>query len=181
MIFCPKHLIQKEGSFVFSGNVTANAHPCMNKDVICSFFRGFSFHLAELQIQSCEALRFSIGCAEALPLDGYAYSINVTPTGVCIAADTEKDLLQGYMTLLDRIQCIDSGDVSVLKIDCAEIWDRPILDTRIVHFCILPETKLWELHRFLRFAAALRFTHIILEFWGMLRYDCMKELSWRFF
>jgi hypothetical protein len=49
----------------------------------------------------------------------------------------------------------------------------------MAHFCIFASTKLYELERFIRFCGALKFTHVILEFWGMLKYDCMKELAWK--
>ena len=47
-----------------------------------------------------------------------------------------------------------------------------------MHFCIFPETEIWELQRFVRLCGALKYTHVVLEFWGMLQYDCMKELAW---
>ena len=34
------------------------------------------------------------------------------------------------------------------------------------------------MQRFLRFCGTLKYTHVVLEFWGMLKYDCMQELSW---
>jgi len=49
----------------------------------------------------------------------------------------------------------------------------------MVHICIFPETELWELQRFVRCCGALKYTHIIFEFWGMLRYDCLRELAWQ--
>jgi hypothetical protein len=49
----------------------------------------------------------------------------------------------------------------------------------MAHFCIFASTKLYELARFIRFCGALKYTHVVLEFWGMLKYDCMKELGWK--
>ena len=39
MIFNPQDLIKKEGSFVFSGDVKANAHSCLNKSIIKEFWK----------------------------------------------------------------------------------------------------------------------------------------------
>lgn len=47
-----------------------------------------------------------------------------------------------------------------------------------VHFCVFPETKLKFLEKCIRTCAGCGYTHVVLEFWGMLRYDCMKELGW---
>ena len=110
-------------------------------------------------------------------MDGHAYSIRVTKEGVCLCAGDKRNLIHGFMTLLDRIRVAEDHD-EALEIDCCEILDTPSVKHRMVHFCIFPETELWELGRFIRLAAALKYTHVILEFWGMVRYDCMKELSW---
>ena len=109
----------------------------------------------------------------------YDYSIRVDQNGACVCAKNRTSLLHGLMTLLDRIRLQETFGEAICKIDCCEILDRPMLSTRMVHLCIFPETELWEIQRFLRFAAALKYTHLILEFWGMLQYDCMKELAWK--
>ncbi len=48
----------------------------------------------------------------------------------------------------------------------------------MVHFCVFPETGLFELRRFLRLCGVLKYTHVVLEFWGMLRFECLPELGW---
>jgi len=45
---------------------------------------------------------------------------------------------------------------------------------------VLPETKLDFLKKCVRSAAIVKYSHIILEFWGMLKFDSLKELSWPF-
>ena len=175
MIFNPKSFIKTEGSFTFSGNISANAHPCLNKDVIKEFWKNFTFLSSELTVSESDKFIFSVGSADPLPLDGYSYTINVTERGICLYAESESDLLHGFMTLLDRFKAAEDNTVEV---ECCQIKDSAVIKTRMVHFCILPETELWELQRFVRFCGALKYTHIILEFWGMLKYDCLKELSW---
>ena len=178
MLFKPKHLVKTDEKFVFSGNVAAVAHPCLCRNVIREFWNGFTFHTSTLHVTESEEYRFKIGNTSPLPLDGHAFSIHIERDGICLNAENEKDLLQGFMVLVDRFQMIDTDNETAIAVDCGEIKDTPIMQTRMVHFCILPETELWELRRFIRFAAALRFNYIILEFWGMLKYDCMKELAW---
>lgn len=180
MIFDPKVMTPANGYFRIPKQVLATAHPCLDREVIREFWHGFTFRTTTLTVAATDASVFRIGSTEPLPLDGHAYSIHVDESGVCIYAENERNLRLGMMTLLDRIKMIDEGDDTACVIDCCQIKDSPDMELRMVHYCIFPETKLFELQRFLRFCAALKFSHIILEFWGMLRYDCMKELSWPF-
>ena len=178
MIFNPKNTTKKEGSFVISEKVKAIAHNCLNKDVIKEFWHNFTFRKSSLEIAECDEFIFSVGSTQKLPLDGSEYSINVDENGICVCAENEKALLSGIMTLLDRFTAVDRDDSMKVEVRCCRISDSAIVKNRMVHFCIFPETELWEIKRFVRFCGALKFTHIVLEFWGMLRYDCMKELSW---
>ncbi len=177
MIFHPKHITPADGCFRFDGEVRATAHACLNTAAILTFWKNFTYSLSTLAVTEADEYTFVLGHAEALPPDGHAYSIRVTTDGVCLRASDRQNLIHGFMTLLDRIRVAEDNDRS-LELDCCEILDTPSVGTRMVHFCIFPETELWELGRFIRLAAALRYTHIVLEFWGMVKYDCMKELAW---
>lgn len=180
MIFLhPQNYQKTEGSFVFSGRVDALAHPSLNKDVIKEFWGNFTYGASSLSISETDDFVFSFGNAKKLPLDGNAYSVNVTKNGFCVSAENESDLIAGFMTLLDLLKATDLEDESLAaELDCCEILETPLVKNRMVHFCIFPETELFELQRFVRFCGALKYTHIVLEFWGMLKYDCMKELGW---
>ena len=178
MIFHPQHLISDDGSFVFRGQVHATAHPCFHKDIFQTLWQGFTYRSSTLHLTETDKLLFQIGDAEPLPTGGHAYSIHVTEGGVCIRAETEGDLIRGWMTWLDRLRAEESDGALSLATDCCRITDSPLIENRMIHFCVFPETELWELQRFVRLCGALKYSHIILEFWGMLRYDCMKELSW---
>ena len=178
MIFHPKHVTPAEGQFRFVGPVEAAAHPCLHKAVFCDFWKNFTYQNSTLTVTETDSCLFSVGHAQPLPLNGHAYSINVEEDGLCICADSEQDLIHGFMTLLDRVTVNEGAFGDELAIDCCQILDTPSVKARMVHFCIFPETELWELHRFVRLCAALKYTHVIVEFWGMFAYDCMKELAW---
>ena len=47
----------------------------------------------------------------------------------------------------------------------------------MIHFCVFPETTLFEFRRFVRFCGVLGYTHFIPEFWVSLKYDALKELA----
>ncbi len=178
MIFHPQNIVKTKSSFVFFGNINAIAHPCLNKNIIKDFWHNFTFQASALSICESNEFVFSVGNAKPLSLDGCDYSINVEANGICVCAENEKNLIRGFMSLLDRFQAIDQDETLAIEIDCCQIKDKPLIQNRMVHFCIFPETELWELHRFIRFCGALKYTHVVLEFWGMLRYDCLRELSW---
>lgn len=178
MIFHPQNLIKNVGSLVLSGEINAIAHPCLNKIVIKEFWHNFTFQSCTLNVRESKEFVFSIGNTKPLLIDDCDYSINVDPDGICVYAENEKNLIRGFMTLLDRFHAIDHEETLAVEIACCQIKDKPMIQNRMVHFCIFPETELWELQRFVRFCGALKYTHIVLEFWGMLQYDCMSELSW---
>ena len=178
MIFQPQHIKKMEGAFLFSDHVCAAAHPCLNKPIFKEFWKNFTYGFTDLTILECSEYTFSLGNAKKPLLDGNAYAISIEPVGVCIRAESETSLIQGFMTLIDRLVAIDRDDKTVIEAQCCQIKERASLSKRMVHFCIFPETDLWELRRFIRFCGALKYTHAVLEFWGMLKFDCMKELSW---
>ena len=179
MIFQSANLIPDKGSFVFSGEVHAVAHPCLNKEITKEFWHNFSFRSSSLTVSACDEYCFTVGNAEKCSLGDDAYRVSIQTDGICICAKDEKSLLRGYMMLLDRFSAIDLADgTTAVSVDCCRFGDPVSVGARMVHYCIFPETELWELKRFVRFCGALKYTHIVLEFWGMLKYDCMKELAW---
>ena len=179
MIFNPKMTEKKEGRFILPKNANAVAHPCLDKSVIHEFWHNFTFNASILSLSHSEELIFRIGNTPKAELEEFDYSINIDSDGVCVYAKSEKDLICGFMTLLDRIRADDPGEATVAILDCEVIKDFPTIKNRMVHFCVFPETEIWEIQRFVRFCGALKYTHVVLEFWGMLKYDCMRELAWQ--
>ena len=178
MIFNPRNIIKGRGSFAFCGDVNAVAHSLFKKEIFKELWNNFTYQASALNISESDEFIFLIGNAEPLSLDGYDYSINIANDGICVFAENERNLVCGFMTLLDRLRAVDSDEALAVEADCCAIKDKALVQNRMVHFCIFPETELWELQRFIRFCSALKYTHVVLEFWGMLQYDCLKELSW---
>lgn len=179
MIFSPQNTILKDGHFKLDALTHASAHACLDNDDVKELWHGACFRCARLKTDSCEDIVFRVGAATALPLCGEAYTINIEETGLCISAASESELMHGYMTLIDRIKMYDDENGTYCALDCCEIRESALIGMRAAHFCIFPETELFELERFVRICAALKFTHIIPEFWGMLKYDALDALSWR--
>ena len=178
MIFHPQSTKTTDGVFTFPSKLNAISHPCLNKEIFKEFFNNFTFNSSSLDLEQSDQLIFLAGNAEALPLDGFDYTVNVKNDGICIFAKDEKSLIMGFMSLLDKIRHDPDRDEIKAIADCCEIKDSPLIKTRMTHFCVFPETELFELRRFVRLCGALKYSHVIIEFWGMLKYDCMRELSW---
>lgn len=106
------------------------------------------------------------------------YVINVTDDGVYVEGCDYSSTMRGFLTFLEKIKYSANGEY--FYIENCYITENPLIDFRCVHLCIFPETKLDFLKKCVRSCAIAKYTHIILEFWGMLKFDCMIELSWPF-
>lgn len=178
MIFHSSDVSKGDAAFTFLGEVRARARACFSNSTLKEFWCNFSYGFSSLEVEVCEEYIFSIGDVAPIPAEDCAYTINIQENGVCLAAKNDDDLRFAYMTLLDTFSPAEIGGKGAIVCKCRQIRETPLIQNRMVHFCIFPETELWQLRRFVRFCAALKYTHVILEFWGMLKYDCMQELAW---
>ncbi|MDY5016133.1 MAG: hypothetical protein SO063_08750, partial [Eubacteriales bacterium] len=117
-----------------------------------------------------------------LPLpdaQGFEYALAVTPSGAAIRAHSREGLLHAFAALAQCIvpDCLDCG-AERFHIGCVRIADRPALPVRAIHFCLFPETDLSLLERVIRMSGFFGLTHLVLEFWGTLRYDVCRALAW---
>ena len=177
MLFSSQNIVSRAGTFRIPAQAKARANAVLCADVFAEFWQGFTHNGSTLSVTPKEELVFVLGEAEIPALSGNAYAISVTQKGIAVVGANEQGLVHGFFTLLDHIRMTD-GEEGGTQIDAFALRETPKMRNRMVHFCIFPETELWELERFIRFAGALRFSHIVLEFWGMLRYDVMGELAW---
>ena len=113
-----------------------------------------------------------------MPLDGESYRVSITESGVSLADCSEKSLICGFMTLIDRLLMERVNGESRLFLDACTYGETAFIARRMAHFCVFPETELWEIRRFVRLCAFLRYTHLVIEFWGTFRYECLDALSW---
>ena len=180
MLFHPNHIIKKDGKFTVGDTVRAISHPSLNKPIFKELWHNFTLGASELNISETDEYALKVGSTPRPQLDGFDYAINIDSSGIYLTARSEKTLIQGFFLLLDLFRAEENGEKTTVAADACSIKESARIKNRMVHFCIFPETELWELQRFIRFCAALRYTHIILEFWGMLKYDCLAELSWPF-
>lgn len=107
------------------------------------------------------------------------YRLDVTPAGVAARAKDQTSLTHAWMTFVQTLQ-IHSFDKGAAVCGAAHvsIADWPAMPFRGLHLCIFPETSMLLVKKVLRLSALLKITHVVLEFWGAIKLDAMKELAW---
>ena len=144
-------------------------------------WRRFSCDASELElVPAIDGFKLLIGSADCRLQQGDSYAIKACKTGVCVAAKDAVSLLDGIKTLVQLICPIDLTEGSeAFYISAAEIHDAPAIAFRAIHLCIFPDTSLFNIEKAIHLAGFLKFTHVVLEFWGTFRYECLPALSWR--
>ena len=117
------------------------------------------------------------------PVSGNApehYEILADGRGVLLNAVSAKALMDGFTTLVQLI-CpvnLDEGREE-FYITGTQITDKPALGFRSIHLCIFPDSALTTIEKAIHMAGLMKFTHVVLEFWGTLRYETIPELAWK--
>ena len=180
----PKSFRENEAErFVFGSAVTARVSgltpDCAER--VKALWRRFSCDASELSlIPGGEGFRFEIADgADGVLETGDSYALAVKASGVTVIGKDGAALFDGIKTLVQLIcpENLDEGK-EVLYISSAEAHDAPEIGFRALHLCVFPGTKFSALEQAIHLAGFLKFTHVILEYWGTFPYACMPELSW---
>lgn len=143
----------------------------------------FTFGAVELAVTR-EAARkageFSLAGARPPQLQANAtYALQVDASGAAASATDPAALRHAWFTLLQLLEAGDGADGGLaFRLPHVQIQDWPALKFRGLHLCVFHETAPLMIEKAIRLAAFFKFTHVVLEFWGMLRLDALKELSW---
>ena len=162
--------------FRISKTTSAVCATVRDQQALKNLWKGFTFYTSCLSLSTTEETVWKTGNVNALPVpDNAEYALSVTGKGICVSAKTKEALVRGYLALLQKIEY----DAEGLFVRSCEEYGIFSIKNRMIHFCIFPETTFLQIKRFIRLAGALQYTHVVLEFWGMLQYDCMPELAWK--
>ena len=175
MILNPKIINKKEGRFNFGANLSVLAPVPLCNQTLAEIWSGFCLRQSKIEFIPTNQMNILIGDASPIPYSGYEYSINVEEKGIAISAKDTTGLIHGFLTLLELI---NTKKLNEFSIECCNILDAPSLKNRMVHICIFPETDINFIKRVIRLCGLLKYSHMIIEFWGMYQYNCLKELSW---
>lgn len=147
-----------------------------DKDLFAQILTGYTFGMGNFICKSNNAsFEITAGNYERADLGDGEYVLNITKDGFYIKGTDYASSIRGFMSMLDKIEYIAGS----FYLPCGTIREAPRLSLRSVHLCVFSETSPEFLQKCIRVCAACKYTHIVLEFWGSLKFDFMKELSWK--
>jgi len=161
--------------YSFTPVITVTADSKMNNDSVKLMWNGFTHRSGSIDFVAGNDFTFTYGdpSISLLP-DNKEYVLHVDEKGIFIIGKDYGGLMRGFMSLLMKIK--HEGDL--LKVEAIHEESNYLLKNRMFHLCVFPDNDLLFIKKIVRLAAACQYTHIVIEFWGMLKYDCMKELAW---
>jgi len=179
------------GEYEFNGEVNCIVSTCFNNEdsleLLQELWANFTLSAGKLNIKKSTSLKeneFAITRTVAnisFPIleSGFEYAIHVNSEGVFVSSNEAKGIIHAFATLLQMIEPknLEVGKEKFAIANCS-ISDKPAISFRGIHICIFPETTLIFIQKVIRLSGLMKFTHIVIEFWGMIKYDVMSELSW---
>ncbi len=162
-------------TFVLSSRVAVCADKKMQNDTVKNLFKSFCLGDGEITFTDGPDNTFRVG-QTALPTlpEGKEYAIAVDENGIAIVGENYGGLMRGFMVALMQIDYTpDSMFIPVGN------WESEYrIKNRMIHICVFPDNPRHFTRKMLRLAGLCQYTHVVLEFWGMLQFDCLKELAW---
>lgn len=167
--------------FNFGTRITAHADSRMTVNrTSANLWKNCSFGCSELTFEEGDEFTFIIGEVKAPALEEKSeYAISVTEKGVAVRGKDYGSLLRGFSVLCMKIGYNDlhKGSES-LYIPDMEYQGKYKIENRMIHFCIFPETDFEYIRKYIRLAGILQYTHVVIEYWGMIKYDSVPYLAW---
>lgn len=161
--------------FLFHGDITARAYHKADNRSVKLMWHSFCSNSGELNISPINEYCFIIGEPNIPTLPyGKEFIIHIDENGAVVIGRDYNCLIRGYLCLLMKIDSI--GNMLSLPL-LTQVSDYRIVN-RMIHICVFPENDLLFIKKLIRLSALCQYTHIVIEFWGMLRFNCLKELSW---
>jgi len=182
----PNQVAWGEGTFCLRGKAVLKVGGEADAGVIEMMkdtWQRFTFGAVELTVSRDPGLKageFTLGGGRPpQPQPDATYALKVDAAGIAASAADAAGARHAWFTLLQLLDADDAdGGGLEFTLPQVEIHDWPALKFRGLHLCIFPETPPRMIEKAIRLAAFFKFTHVVLEFWGMLRLDALKELSW---
>ena len=166
--------------FFFGNTLHAAADPRLNNATILDLWHGFCHTAGSLELAAGKANTFATQGMEAPALpEGKEYIICVTEDGMAVTGRDYRCLARGVLVLMMQIEftSLVEGEEG-FRVAVGTMESNYSIENRMIHFCVFPETTPLFIKKCLRLAGVMQYTHVVLEFWGMLKYDCLKELAW---
>jgi len=182
----PNNVAWGEDTFCLRGKATLRVGGEADASVVEMMkdtWQRFTFGAVELAVSREAGLKageFTLGGGRPpQPQPNATYALKVDAAGIGASATDAAGVRHAWCTLLQLLDADDAdGGGLEFTLPHVEIDDWPALQFRGLHLCIFRETPPLMIEKAIRLAAFFKFTHVVLEFWGMLQLDALKELSW---
>ena len=183
----PYNYEQTNDFFCFSGDLTIKYNEDFphgrTLELFTEFWHNFTNEIWNVEFVKDETLAphtFSTGGVTVPLTNGFEHSIAVTPDGFAAAADGYLGLIHAYMTLLQLIQPerLNNENFDKFHMSCCKADDKPSLQFRCFHSSIGSSgTGLTSLKKAVRMCGLMKYSHILVEFFGSIKFDCLKDLA----
>ena len=105
-------------------------------------------------------------------------ALTIDEHGVAAGGLSETDLKHAWFSMLQMLVCGNTTQAEFWQLPLMSMQDSPTLKFRGIHLCVFPETTPEFVEKIIKLTAFLKFSHIVIEFWGMLKYETLSELAW---
>lgn len=164
--------------FIINETVTATVSGVAYNGTVKKIWHGFTHSVSELTVTLAESDEYFlfIGDAPAPTIGNSEYAYICRQEGISLVGRDRGAFMRGLFDLLMQVEYEQDGTLFIRECDGRS---RFIFEKRMIHICAFAETRFSELRKLVRLAAAVGYTHAVLEFWGMFPYECERGLSWR--
>lgn len=184
----PTDISYLNGEYKFGKQITLRYNPNYKKadsmELMAELWQNFTFGLGKMMLaedSTIEENSFVIDTfnGKLQSVNGEDYALSVCESGAKIVSDTPEGTLRGYYTFLHLIKprCLKVGE-EAFAMECQQISDTPGIKFRCIHISVSCGNSIEFYRKYVRFAAFMKYTHVIFEFWASLRYSCCPELAW---
>lgn len=162
--------------YVIYGSPLMTGDPRLCNRTVKNLWNSFCFTKSILTVDAGAELTLKIGEQPLPALDPDSeYAIAVSDRGIALVGADFGGLMRGFMVMLMHIELAEDGRLIIKPFS---MQGKYPIKNRMIHICVFPENDLYFIKKLIRLSALCQYTHIVIEFWGMLKYDCLKELAW---
>ena len=162
-------------NFTLSGKACVCCDRKMQNNTVKNLWKSFCLGNGELTFTEGPENTFRLGETPLPALDeGKEYAAVIDEKGIAIVGDSYGGLMRGFMVVLMQISYTAEG----MTVPCGSLESQHRIRNRMIHICVFPDNPRYFTRKMLRLAGLCQYTHVVLEFWGMLQFDCLKELAW---
>ncbi len=151
--------------------------------LFCELFRNFAAGIGRLRVCLCECQSaMAILAPEAQALTDstslqWDYTIDIDESKAVLRFCDKASFAHAFSSLLALIETKEitrrNGRFSLPQ---GKICDAPTLAMRAIHLCVFQESSFAQIRKKVREFGFLKYSHLVLEFWGTFPYRVCKHL-----